>query len=505
MKVSIDKILPNPFRDFELDPILPEQVARLLISHKQIGQFGAVPVRPHPTQKGYYEQASGHHNIVAMRERGAREINVEARERTDDEMVRLLALENLTQRQHNAGAQADAVAARAKLVAWSVLSAIKYPNSSVGVFDGHDDERAYAKVLEYGPGEELLYTGLNGFPYSPKVELPDGVRQIISMRDIRAQVGNLKANGKMSKLMADVLAQVQIIREQERLAREEQERREAEKREKAEAEHRAREAERIRKAEAEEERKRQAAVMAEERAKREKDEKAKREAERVRKEADEATRKAEAARVAVENQRKARNDAAKAEAKAREKSDQKRAAREYREHEARAREEQKALNAIYDVRCSSVFDWPQQEQAFREVVLSDNGRRFIPKAKQYDLAKSIQDEIVIIEKKRGMKLGSPTVKQMVMDALANVMGIQRDLDEREKRELLKANAVRRVNERWATFRRGLAQAASALSNIADDEKTWRYEKELFPIDQDALRIARLLSDEISRLSKAVGG
>ena len=206
MKVSINLIKPNPFRDFDLDPIGQSQVAKLAQSHAQIGQFGAIPARPHPTEAGFYEQASGHHNVEAMRLRGDREVNLEVRERSDSEMAQLLALENLTQRTNNAGAMADAVAARARLVAMDVLLHNSVEQNKRG------DAQTRQRLLSDGPGAPAIYAGLNGFSSADKANaLADGAAEIIGRRDVEASVAALKATGVMARIMAEVYAEAEAI------------------------------------------------------------------------------------------------------------------------------------------------------------------------------------------------------------------------------------------------------------------------------------------------------
>ena len=494
MRVKIQAVKPNPFRDFELDPILDEQVARLEVSHEQIGQFGAIPVRPHPTEAGAFQQAAGHHNIAAMRNRRDSEVNVECKERSDDEMVRLLALENLTQRQHNAGALADAVFARARIIARRELR-----NDSVA--QSQKEASRHSIFLSEGPGERTIYAELNGFSRDEKKEAAaDGLREVISMRDVRAAIGSLKASGRIGTMMAELYAEIEEAHEAERLRLEEEERAAAEAARQAEEERQAREAEAERKAE---EAKRKA-KEAEERAAHA----AQKEKERAEHEAKEAREKAKAA----EERRAQEAEKAKQERKVEAKEKEERAKKSAASAEKAAKEKtaidsqrKAAVDPAYDVRCVGIFDWPQQEQAFRKVVLSENGRRFIPKTKQFELAQDIKGQIVTIEKKRGMRLGSDTVEQLVRETLIKAMGMQRDIDAREKADIERGHDIERVRGLWATFRRGLQQAEAAMEKLADEEKKWPYDKALFPIDRDAIRTSGWILERIKKINANVGG
>ena len=72
-EVMIDRILPNPFRDFDINPIHQSRIDQLVYSYRDgLGKdFGTIiPVRPHPTREGYYEQACGHHRVRALKQLG---------------------------------------------------------------------------------------------------------------------------------------------------------------------------------------------------------------------------------------------------------------------------------------------------------------------------------------------------------------------------------------------------------------------------------------------------
>ena len=407
MRVDIANVKSNPFRDFEIDPISEEQVAKLVASVKGVGQFGAVPVRPHPTQKGLFEQASGHHTLAAMRAAGVTEVNVEARERSDNEMVHLMALENLTQRQDSASAQIDAVAAEAFLLARETL-----------VLHDSVQNKSTAKqrehVLKDGPGRDSIFERINA----------GTAGTIMPERVVTACLGSLKASGKMAEIMQKALASAEEITQQRRAAAEAQIRAEedAEKRKRLEAE----------------------------------------------------------------------------EAKRREREEA-----EHEEAEA-AVQEQAEVDPAYDVHCMSAFRKPAQERAFREVVLSKNGLRFIPKEKQHDLARHIRAEIDEKEKKRGMDLGSTTVKELVNEQLRKAMGVQRDLDQEERDRLLREKDRERVMSRWGTVRRGLQQAESALVQLSDEEKNWSYSAP-FPVDMDAVNKLRGIGKRFDALAKKLTG
>ena len=411
MKVSIDLVKPNPFRDFEIDPFDTDQIGNLVSSINQLGQFGAVPVRPHPHEKGAYQQASGHHTVEALRQSGAKEVNIECKERSDDEMALLMGVENLTQRTNSTGAIADAVAAQAYLVAVSnlLLPSIGQQNK------GRGKTTAELQFLNSGPGRDAILDRLRD---------PSGGNYLISKANVTSALQTLKATGKMAEIMQKAFDAVEAQR----------------------------------KARAEAEAKRIAAIENEE----------------ARKQAEEAEKE------------RLKQDEADAE------------------KERQARQKQAELEVAYDVNCIHMFKVQQQEQAFRQVVLSGNGRCFIPKHMQVPLAEEVLAEIAEVEAKRGQTMGSNTVKELVNNRLREAMKMQREIDEQERQENLRNNDAARIKKRWSDVRRGLQNAEAALMKLAEEERGWSYD-DPFPVDMDAVAKLRGIGKRFDDLAKKLTG
>src|SRR5262245_44637649 len=113
MKLKLDSVLANPFRDFTLYPIDEEQVLRLQKSIHELGFFSGVTARPH---FGKYQLAAGHHRIEAARREQLTEVEAVVEKYDDPDMVKIMMVENLTQRGHNAASVLDSVAAYARIV-----------------------------------------------------------------------------------------------------------------------------------------------------------------------------------------------------------------------------------------------------------------------------------------------------------------------------------------------------------------------------------------------------
>ena len=77
--------------------------------------------------------------------------------------------ENATQRGHNAGAQADSVAAYARIVAKAILLGdeevtrkfFRFTKSAKG--GGKSLERMQSEIAEHGPGVDIIYRAANRF------------------------------------------------------------------------------------------------------------------------------------------------------------------------------------------------------------------------------------------------------------------------------------------------------------------------------------------------------
>jgi colicin import membrane protein len=495
MKLKLATVLPNPFRDFGLYPYDEEQVQRLQKSIHELGFFSGVTARP--IGGGKYQLAAGHHRIKAAEREKLTEIEAVVEKYDDLQMVAIMTVENLTQRGYNAASVLDSVAAHARIIAKDILLGegefSKFLENSRGALG-----QAQKLVAQHGPGMPLLYRAMNHFSKEDRKANKD--IEIIKSTEIDHALSMLKNSGKMGDIVAGVYAEIEAIR--------------AERQTKIDAERKTAE-----EAERKAEEKRQFA----EKVKREAEEKAATEAIRRRKEAEEAEKKKaadaehkrrEAEKAEAEAKRK-RKDREAREAENREKREaatkakveqdaKDRAERERQAKEKDAVAAQKKLEAVYDVRCANVFRLTSHEAAFRESVLSENGRRFIPRDKQLELAQFIRADIDKEERRSGRDLGSSTIQSMVGAIITKAIGLQRDIDEQERQALLVKDAVARVEKRWTLMRQGLQQAENALGQLAEDQQSWPYDKHLFPIDLDAIERLTLIGNQITAIKKRLG-
>ena len=96
--VNISDLEPNPYRNFNKDPIDQEKIDGLVDSYKKGGDWGGIPVRKHPNKPGKYQIGCGHHRLVAIKKCGIKEADVAIMEYSDIEMLRTMIVENASQK-----------------------------------------------------------------------------------------------------------------------------------------------------------------------------------------------------------------------------------------------------------------------------------------------------------------------------------------------------------------------------------------------------------------------
>jgi chemotaxis protein histidine kinase CheA len=509
MKLKIKEIAANPFRDFTLYPIDDEQVRRLQQSIDEFGFFSGVTARR--ANRGY-ELAAGHHRLEAAKRAGLTEIEAVVGNYSDDEMVGIMTLENMTQRGFNAGATQDSVAAYAKIVSKAILLGGEAADRFLAA-EPENLARTQKSIAEHGPGKDVIYRAINGFGLEERKErkAADAKAEMLGQGPIEQALAALKQGGIMGRIVADALKEVKALRierdaaekaAQEKIRqaeeREEAARVRAEERAKTELERQARAEEVAReKAEAA-----KAKAAAAEGARKEAAKQAAREAEERRKEAAAAHKRAQKAETERREQAaKERAEAQKAAAKR--KADEK-AEAERRRKEAEAVKAQRELDRIYDPDCIHVFRLTSHEAAFRASVLSEGGRYVIPVNKQLELAKQIRAEIDGHEKRSGRDLGSNTIEALVGAVIEKGLGLQRETNQAEQARLLQSSHIDRVNEHWTVIRRGLQQAENAFDKIIEEQKNWPYDKSLFPMNLDAIQRIGEMLDIFNGLRKKFG-
>ena len=94
MKIALENVLPNPNRDLKFNPYNEDKIAALIASINETGFWSNVIVRPHPTEKGKYQQAYGHHRTEAAKRCGIIEAEFVVQDLDENLMLKMMELEN---------------------------------------------------------------------------------------------------------------------------------------------------------------------------------------------------------------------------------------------------------------------------------------------------------------------------------------------------------------------------------------------------------------------------
>ncbi len=160
MLVDLRSLQPNPMRDFTVDPMDDEVVAKLRQSIEEDGFWGGVVCRR--TTDGIIQIAAGHHRITAAIAAGIEAADLFVGNGTMDDaaMIRVYARENATQRGNSGTAQAGSVASAVRFLAKSVLT------GGAGEFASSINLRKIQGNLasEQGIGRDIIVSFLANIP-----------------------------------------------------------------------------------------------------------------------------------------------------------------------------------------------------------------------------------------------------------------------------------------------------------------------------------------------------
>jgi ParB-like chromosome segregation protein Spo0J len=99
MKIAISNIDHNPHRDMKRNPLDKAQVKTIVESINRNNWGENVIVRKHPTQKGRYQLAYGHHRLAALKNLGVEQAEFIVKEVDDWAMYTWMVDENESQRE----------------------------------------------------------------------------------------------------------------------------------------------------------------------------------------------------------------------------------------------------------------------------------------------------------------------------------------------------------------------------------------------------------------------
>lgn len=190
MKIQVADLEPNPFRYIHKYPIDRKKVESLKASIKEKTFWDNILVRPHPTVKGRYQLAYGHHRHICLKELDIKEIDVPVRELSEALMLQIMAEENLdwstspaimTQTILTAKEFLDAELAKYKT--WSDATAA---DSCLGeIFKEKVSEQRWGQLRKSGVGRRTLGLFLGGNWTSWRVD--------VAMKLIRDDIVDIEA------------------------------------------------------------------------------------------------------------------------------------------------------------------------------------------------------------------------------------------------------------------------------------------------------------------------
>ena len=360
MNVELSKLKPNPFREFAVDPIDPEAVAKLVESIEEYGFWGGVICRK--GKNGDIQIGAGHHRIEAAKKLGMKTADLFIGDLDDEAMIRVYATENATQRGNSSTAIAGSVASAVRFLAKLFMAGGEVP--------GIPGKQLLRVNSGYARGHLEGDTGFGGVTV---FNFLSGI-QGITRHSVEQQLANLKASGDYSRIVKEVNDEVERENKEalEALAKAEKE---------AEAAKKAAMEAKIAQAKAEEERK-QRIAEANARAKKAHDAAA----EKAAKAAEQATK---AAQKAAEEQAKAANERRKKADAEMAKFD---ALRKGRDTMAKATANAAKIERTFDFEgVARHLKNENQVRVFRDCVTSDGIKEILPVSGQAALAKKLAE------------------------------------------------------------------------------------------------------------------
>jgi ParB-like nuclease domain len=428
MRVNLESLEANPFRDFHVDPVDEANVAALVASIKDDQYWGGIVCRRH---KGKKQIIAGEHRRRAAIKAGIVEADVFCGDFDDEAVVRIYARENATQRGNTSTALAGSVAAAIREISLRRLSTLEIKSEKLG---GQNRD---------GVGQDAILNELRGIPG-------------ITDNTIRQQLANLKSSGNYDRIVSEVAA---IVEEEHAVALEA-----LRKAEEASAEAKRREEEARRRREEAEAAQRKAR---EERQRAEAEGRAAREA-KARQEAKRKAEEAEARRQEAERQRKAaeadrlRAETARKAAVVKERLHA--PAKQTRDRISETRSETKR-DITFDL--TGVQRWfknASHVETFRRLATSEGVKPYLPVKQQAALAEKLTKSVP-----KGDELTSAFITKRFTEMLSGARFSQNKADAAEREEALRRldwnDRAKNLQSEFARQAKGLQSAAEKLVDL----------------------------------------
>lgn len=441
MMVELSKLRPNPFRNFRVDPIDEDNVQRLVESVNEHDFWGGPTCRK--LKDGTYQIAAGHHRIEAAIRAGMKYADIHVGNFSDEQMIRIYAVENATQRGNTSTAMGGSVASAIRFIAKDLLVL-----GTASQFWEPVKERGHQQVDPANLGEPVITRFLKDVPG-------------INKSSVTLALGQLKAGGEYATIIGEVQTEIEA-ENAEALRAAEQAQREAE-----EAEAAAQAAEQRRK-------------EADEAAKAARDEAAQKRAEHER-------QKAEAeAKLAEKRRKEAEEQSAKFNAMRATKANAEAAA-----EKAAEREVTFDRNGV-----APHFTNPNHLRVFQQEVEKPGIREKLAVSQQAALAEAIVKQL----KDEGRELSGASIRDTITAMVIKVRSQEKQFSKKEEEELLRADMVARAKHFQAEFSRSCRGMTNAGIHLSSLRKDWP--KDLpFPITgefREAVRQTKIVVDKISK-------
>jgi len=162
-RIDLDKIEPNPFRDFIRNPQSEEHLAVLQKSVENTGFWNTCIVRPHPTKPEHYQLMFGHARVEAAKRSGLTSAYFAIRNASDEEAIILMTNENSTQGRDKYAAVAESVRAAMGLMMLNLLNEAGSKITACLIESPDRNAKLVADVKAGGSiGYETIYRFFNG-------------------------------------------------------------------------------------------------------------------------------------------------------------------------------------------------------------------------------------------------------------------------------------------------------------------------------------------------------
>lgn len=157
VKILVQDLLPNPFRDLTRYPINQEKIETLKTSIGLTTFWDNLLARPSPTNPKKKELAYGIHRLRALEQLSITAIDIPVRNLSDTDMMRIMAHENMTEWAHNAEIDQETVRAVVRAFADSRIE-LPTVNSRRGAGEGVTRYAPWFKV-----GKSILARAEKGY------------------------------------------------------------------------------------------------------------------------------------------------------------------------------------------------------------------------------------------------------------------------------------------------------------------------------------------------------